>query len=128
MKLLLDTHVFIWLSCEPERLPAGVVEACESGDNQVVLSVVSVLEMEIKLASRRLVLPMPPDEMLSTHRRENDLAVLDLRLAHVHAFRRLPPVHKDPFDRLLVAQALAEDAVLVSGDKRLSGYPVKILW
>jgi PIN domain nuclease of toxin-antitoxin system len=128
MKLLLDTHAFIWLSCEPERLPPAVVESCEAGGNEVVLSVVSVLEMEIKVASGRLALPMPPDEMIAVHRKENDLIVLPLELAHVHALRDLPPIHKDPFDRLLVARARVEDAAFVSGDARLSGYPVQVLW
>lgn len=128
MKLLLDTHAFIWLSCEPERLPAPVIDACEDGSNQVLLSVVSILEMEIKSALGRLRLDIPPEEMIRKHQEVNDLHVVPVEASHAFALRRLPPLHKDPFDRILLAQALVEGASLVSGDAALADYPVEIVW
>ncbi len=128
MKLLLDTHAFIWSTTDPQRLSSRVQEACRDGTNQLILSVVSILEMEIKIGLGKLRLDMPLDEMVRLNEQENDLQVLPVQAAHVYALRGLPPIHMDPFDRLLVAQARVEDAALVSGDKIVARYPVKILW
>ncbi len=128
MKLLLDTHAFIWSTTDLQRLPSRVREACLDGTNDLVLSVVSIVEMEIKVGLGRLRLDMPVDEMVRLNEEENDLQVLPLQAVHVYALRGLPPIHRDPFDRLLVAQAQVEDASLVSGDETIAQYPVKVLW
>lgn len=128
MKLLFDTHAFIWSTTAPERLPSQVREACRDSTNDLVLSVVSIVEMEIKVGLGKLHLDMPVDEMVRLNEEENDLQILPVQAAHAYALRGLPPLHRDPFDRLLVAQAQVEDASLVSGDETVAQYPVKVLW
>lgn len=128
MKLLLDTHTFLWWTGEAPSLPERVREACSDPGNDLLLSAVSILELQLKLDAGKLDLEMPLPDLVRKHERENDLAVLPVRAAHVYAIRDLPRIHKDPFDRLLVAQTVVEDAVLASGDEKVAQYPVKVLW
>ncbi len=128
MKLLFDTHAFIWSTNDPERLPSRVREACGDGTNQLILSVVSIHEMEIKIGLGKMQVDMPLEELVRLHQVENQVHILPVQAAHVYALRGLPPIHRDPFDRLLVAQAQVEDASLVSGDETVAQYPVNVLW
>ena len=128
MKLLLDTHAFIWWTSEPARLPRRVLDACGDARNEVLLSVVSVLEMQLKLDTGKLDLQMPLPDLVRKHERENRLAILPLRTSHVYAMRDLPRHHRDPFDRLLIAQAVVEDFFFASGDEAVARYPVKVFW
>ena len=128
MRLLLDTHAFIWWDGQSERLPARVLAACRDPANELVLSVASIMEIEIKVEAGRLQLDLPIERMVADHVTENDLRVLPVEAAHVYALRGLPRVHGDPFDRLLVAQALVEGATLVSGDGNIARYGVTVLW
>ncbi len=128
MKLLFDTHAFIWWCSDKARLPARVLEACRDDASDLVLSVVSIVEMEIKIGLGKLRLDMPLDEMVGLNEQENDLQVLPVQAAHAYALRGLPPIRRDPFDRLLVAQADMEGASLVSGDDVIARYPVRVFW
>ena len=128
MKLLLDTHVFIWWDSEPARLSSQALALCQDRANTVLLSVASVWEMQIKLQLGKLKLSLPLAEVIESQERINNIEVLPIILAHVLALQNLPAHHKDPFDRLLIAQANAEGAVLISGDPILAKYPVKLLW
>ena len=128
MKLLLDTHAFIWSTNAPERLPSRVREACRDGTNELILSVANIHEMEIKIGLGKMQIDMPLEELVRLHQVENRVQVLPVQAAHVYALRGLPPIHRDPFDRLLVAQANVEDASLVSGDDVIARYPVRVFW
>ncbi len=128
MKLLLDTHAFIWWFDEPERLPARVLEALRDPGNELMLSAISVFEMHLKMELGKLDIGLPLEEVVRDHERENEMAVLPLRAAHVYAIGDLPRIHGDPFDRLPIAQAVVEGAVLASGDEKVAQYPVKMLW
>ncbi len=128
MKLLLDTHTFIWWDSVPNKLPSQVLALCQDQANEMLLSVVSVWEMQIKLQLGKLQLKFPLEEIIKSQQQTNNIKVLEVTLTHVLALEGLPAPHKDPFDRLLVAQANVEGAVLVSGDKILKQYPVKLLW
>lgn len=128
MKLLLDTHAFIWWASEPEKLSPKVLALCEDGGNSLLLSVASVWEMQIKLQLGKLKLNLPLRELIESQQQTNGLHILSINLEHVLALDALPAHHKDPFDRLLIAQANAEDASLVSMDHVFSDYPVKLLW
>ena len=128
MKLLLDTHVFIWWDSEPARLSSQALALCQDRANTVLLSVASVWEMQIKLQLGKLKLSLPLAEVIESQERINNIEVLPIILAHVLALQNLPAHHKDPFDRLLIAQANVEGAVLISGDPILAKYPVKLLW
>lgn len=122
-RLLLDTHVLLWANESPERLSAEAVAALEDPANDLLVSSVSVAEIEIK---RRLgKLAMEHDcEALRSHL---GAAWLDLTAAHAMRLRALPGLHADPFDRLLIAQAITEECKLVTADAKVLAYPLLTL-
>ena len=128
MKYLLDTHTFIWWDSEPVKLSPQVLTLCQDRANMVLLSVASVWEMQIKLQLGKLKLNLPLAEVIESQRQTNNIEMLPVTLPHVLALQNLPSHHKDPFDRLLIAQANVEEAVLLSGDSIFAKYPVKLLW
>jgi PIN domain nuclease of toxin-antitoxin system len=128
VKLLFDTHAFIWWDSNPERLSSKVMTACNDPDNLLILSVVSVWEMQIKFKLGKLTFQTPLKTTIQEHQKNNNLNVLPVTLTHVLELDSLPLHHKDPFDRLLVAQAVAEDAVLLSRDPAISKYVANVMW
>jgi PIN domain nuclease of toxin-antitoxin system len=128
MKLLLDTHVFLWLDGDAAGFPATVRAACESADNAVYLSVASVWEMQIKLMLGKLKTRIPLQRMVEDYLSDKALAVLPIQLEHVWHLGELPRLHGDPFDRMLVAQARSEGMTLVTADAAIHQYPVDVLW
>lgn len=130
MKLLLDTHTFLWLDAQPDRLSAAATSAIADADNILFLSVVSAWEIQIKRQLGRLTLRLPLEDIIVIQQVDNDVKVLPVELKHVYTLEGLPPHHNDPFDRLLVAQACAEGAVLVTADRAVRAYTdnVKVLW
>lgn len=120
MKLLLDTPRADLVSVAPSALRANTRDKLEDPDNLVLVSTVSAWEMEIKRALGKLRAPADLDEQL----RQRRFTELPVHLRHVRALRDLPPLHRDPFDRMLVAQALADDLTLVTHDKRVQRYQV----
>ena len=127
MRLLLDTHVFIWWADQQESLSATALAALKDEANELILSVASVWEMQIKVQLGKLKLSMPLEELVATQVETNDIRILPVELAHVLALNALPFHHKDPFDRLLIAQSIKEDVKLVSADPEFPAYPVKLL-
>jgi PIN domain nuclease of toxin-antitoxin system len=128
MKLLLDTHTFIWWDSEPAKLSQKTLALCQDQANILLLSIASIWEMQIKLQLGKLKLNLPLTEVIESQRQTNNIEVLPITLSHVLALESLPTPHKDPFDRLLIAQANVEDAVLVSCDPIFAQYPVKLAW
>jgi len=128
VRLLLDSHAFLWLATADERLPPAVRELVEDARTHVHVSVATTWELTLKVLAGRLRLPAPPAEHFAEHIAEFGYQLLPIHQRHVDALAELPPVHDDPFDRMLVAQALVEDLDLVSGDERLHRYPVRTLW
>ena len=120
MRLLLDTHVLVWAATTPERLGSGL-EVLEDAERRLV-SAVCVWELAIK--QRLGKLSVGSDVRTWTRRVTTELALdhLPVTADHAAAVEHLPDVHRDPFDRLLVAQAVAEGAVLLTADDRLAGY------
>ncbi len=127
MKLLLDTHIFIEWADHPEKLSQAVLSALEDAANELLVSVASVWEMQIKIQLGKLKLSLPLKELVESQQETNDLKILPVALAHVLALEALPFHHKDPFDRLLIAQCIEEDATLVSADSQFSAYLIKLL-
>lgn len=127
MRLLLDTHIFIWWADHPEKLSQAALSALEDEANELLLSVASVWEMQIKIQLGKLKLRLPLRELVKTQQETNDLTVSPVALTHVLALDALPFHHKDPFDRLLIAQSIEEDLTLVSADSQFSAYSVKLL-
>ncbi len=127
MKLLLDTHIFIWWADQPEKLSHAALSALQEEANELLLSVASLWEMQIKIQLGKLKLSVPLKELVKTQQETNQLNLLPVELKHVLALDALPFHHKDPFDRLLMAQSLEEDLTLVSVDSQFTAYPVKLL-
>ena len=128
MKVLLDTHTFIWWDSEPEKLSSTVLTLCRDRTNILLLSMASVWEMQIKLQLGKLKLNLPLAEIIENQRQTNNIEILPIGLTHVLALDSLPSHHKDPFDRLLIAQANVEDTILVSRDPVFTHYPVEVVW
>lgn len=123
MKLLLDTHVLLWVAVgEPELLPASVRALIEDQDNQVFFSAASIWEVAVKSSKERTGFKVDPF-LLRRHLLENDYLELVVAGNHAAAVSTLPPIHKDPFDRVLVAQAQAEGLTLLTTDSIVANYP-----
>lgn len=127
MKLLLDTHVLLWSATDPERLAAGARAAVEDGANDVSISIVVAWEIAIKQSLGKLDLPSPAEEWLPDVLRRTGIEVSELGLAAALRVRALPWHHRDPFDRLLVAQALEQGCTIVTHDRAFEAYGVPIL-
>jgi len=127
MKLLLDTHIFIWWADQPEGLSPAALSALEDEANELLLSVASVWEMQIKIQLGKLKLSLSLKELVKNQQQTNDLTVSPVALTHVLALDALPFHHKDPFDRLLIAQSISEGLTVVTADSQFSAYSVKLL-
>lgn len=128
MKLLLDTHTFIWWYNEPERLPARVLVACQDVENSLMLSVASVWEIQIKAQLGKLRLAKPLPDIIRHQQEQNHLYILPVTLPVIFTVDSLPLYHRDPFDRLLIAQAKLDQSLLISNDSQFRPYPVSLLW
>jgi PIN domain nuclease of toxin-antitoxin system len=127
MRLLLDTHVFIWWADDPEKLSPAALAALEDEANELLLSVASVWEMQIKIQLGKLKLSLPLKDLINNQQETNNLTVSPVTLPQVLALEALPFHHKDPFDRLLIAQGIEEGLTLVTADSQFSAYSVKLL-
>lgn len=128
MKLLLDTHTFIWWDSEPFKLSANVLTQLQSPSNTILLSVASIWEMQIKHQLGKLPLRLPLTRIIEEQQQNNGIILLPILSEHVLALDQLPLHHKDPFDRLLIAQTNCEGATLVSNDMLIAPYAVNLLW
>ena len=128
MKYLLDTHCFVWMAVAPQRLNATAQAALRDGGNELYLSAASAWEVAIKQAIGKLTLPEPPEAWVLRQMRALDLLALPIQPIHALRTAQLPSQHRDPFDRLLVSQALIEGLTLVTADEQLRAYPVPLLW
>ena len=128
MRLLLDTHAFLWWCTDDPRLSLAVIDSVADASNEVYLSAVSPWEIAIKARLGRLELPSPPRDFVRHMIVRHALAVLPITLDHSLRDFDLPSLHADPFDRLLVCQALAEDMKLVTNDRAIMQYGGPTLW
>ncbi|MBA2302293.1 MAG: type II toxin-antitoxin system VapC family toxin [Acidobacteria bacterium] len=128
MKLLVDTQCWLWMLADPDRLSARARRMLQRSDRELYLSAASAWEIAIKWSLGKLTLPADPVEYVPS--RIEQSGVIPLPIKHVHAVHvaRLAPHHRDPFDRLLVAQATVENMVLLTGDRQLEPYGVRIEW
>jgi PIN domain nuclease of toxin-antitoxin system len=126
--LLLDTCTFIWLCSAPEKLSAAAVSALDAPENDRVLSMASVWEITLKHQSGQLPLPEPPRVWVEEQLRQQQIGVLPLHRPTLYRSAGLPPVHRDPFDRVIAADALERDLRLVSPDGPFTRYGCKVIW
>jgi PIN domain nuclease of toxin-antitoxin system len=128
MKLLLDTHVLLWLNDAPEKLSPLALTLCQDRANELYLSVVSIWEIQIKHQLGKLELDVSLAEIVRIQQTDNELKILSMELLHIYTLETLPFYHNDPFERLLIAQAIHEKMSLISADKQFIQYPVKVRW
>jgi len=128
MRILLDTHTFLWWITADHRLSQRSIEVISDGNNELLFSAASGWEIAIKAGLGRLDVPDPLDRFVSEHLFRNHIGVLPVHLSHALQAYTLPQLHRDPFDRLLVAQAQVERLPLLSSDRRLAEYDLDVLW
>jgi PIN domain nuclease of toxin-antitoxin system len=126
MKVLIDTHVFLWGVQHEEKLSRRVQALLPAAD--VWISVASLWEIITKVQLGKLTLPVPVGDYLSAKLKANGVLVLQITFDHVKRLEGLPLHHGDPFDRILVAQSLEEKIPLVTSDPLLARYPVEVVW
>ncbi len=128
MKYLLDTHAFMWSDSTPSLLSAEAAAVIRDPNSIIYLSMISIWEIQIKYQIGKLSLTMPLSKIIERQQHENEIELLPIRLSHILELGNLALHHRDPFDRLLIAQARIEDLTLISSDSRFGQYPVKVIW
>jgi PIN domain nuclease of toxin-antitoxin system len=127
MKLLLDTHIFLWLISGDTRLSASLRQIIRNPENDVYLSVVSIWEAIIKHGLGKLFLPEPPEIYLPKQRRLHLIQSLPVDEDSVSQLSKLPLLHRDPFDRMLISQALQYNLTIATADNAIRAYPVPVI-
>ncbi|MBI4614613.1 MAG: type II toxin-antitoxin system VapC family toxin [Planctomycetes bacterium] len=128
MRILLDTHAFLWGLADSGRLSRRALRLMEDEGNELLWSAASSWEVAIKYALGRIRLPEPPGRYLPARLQAQRVDPLPVSDAHAWRVAELPPHHRDPFDRLLIAQALVEGLPIVTADRAFKKYDVDILW
>lgn len=127
MKILLDTHVFLWLISGDPRLSSSLVSEITSPAHDVFLSIASFWEVIVKHSLGKLPLPQPPSVYLPEQRRRHRVETLPLDEASVARLASLPLLHRDPFDRMIVCQALAHGMSVATVDPVIASYPITVI-
>ncbi|MEH2150063.1 type II toxin-antitoxin system VapC family toxin [Nostoc sp.] len=128
MKLLLDTQCWLWWFAQPERLNEETIAHIADENNELWLSVASIWEIGIKVAIGKLSLPDPLDSYISSRMAQLGMRSLEITASHALQAAALPLHHRDPFDRMLIAQAQIEEMTLVSADSMFNKYDISLLW
>jgi PIN domain nuclease of toxin-antitoxin system len=126
MKVILDTHTFLWALSDPDRLSVRARETIASSER--FWSVASIWEALVKVQSGKLLMPLPASGYLMSRMSANGVTLLPIRLEHVVRVEELPMHHRDPFDRLLIAQCVEEGWPIVTSDPVFKQYPVRVIW
>ncbi|MCF7785037.1 MAG: type II toxin-antitoxin system VapC family toxin [Prosthecobacter sp.] len=128
MKALLDTHALLWFLAGSNKLGTAALGVIQNPANTLFVSPASLWEISIKDSLGKLTLPQPFAQLFPASLDASGILILPILMPHLHAHRSLPFHHHDPFDRLIISQALTEDLTLVSCDGEFSAYGVKLLW
>jgi PIN domain nuclease of toxin-antitoxin system len=128
MKYLVDTHCFLWWLTDDSRLSAPARSAMQRTDAQVFLSVASLWEIMIKVSIGKLVFPQDARRYLSRHLTKTGIQLLPIQASHTFELASMQQIHRDPFDRMLVAQSLVEAIPIITKDEVIRRYPVKTIW
>lgn len=128
MRVLLDAHAFIWWVLDTPELSTVARDILADGENDVVLSTASCYEIAYKAEMGRLELPEPPEPYIRNRLVANSFRALPIELSHALQAATLPGIHRDPFDRMLVAQAMVEDLPILTADAAIRRYDVETIW
>lgn len=128
MRLLLDTCTFLWLISDDDSLSQAARELFQNPQNKVFLSAVSVWEITVKYQLGKLPLPQHPRHYIPQQRKQHQIESLSLHEEAIQHLANLPDIHRDPFDRMLICQAVEEGMILLTPDPLIQQYPVKVIW
>lgn len=128
MNLLIDTHTFLWFINNDTNLSPLAKTLIEDQQNAIALSIASIWEITIKVSLKKLTIPQPPLQFIESELRKNKIAVLAISFRHLENLITLPFHHRDPFDRLMIAQALSEKMPIIGRDIMFDSYTVRRLW
>lgn len=128
MKLLLDTCTFLWIVNETGRVPRKVLDRFQAADNEVYLSAASAWEIALKHARGHLVLPTPAERFVPSERDARGIAPLAIDEETALHLSKLPALHRDPFDRILVSQAIVHGLSILTPDPLITQYPARTIW
>jgi PIN domain nuclease of toxin-antitoxin system len=128
LKLLLDTCTFLWLNSDLSRIPERVRRLCADENNQLYLSAVSAWEIAVQHRAGKLKLRLAPQEYVTQYRAANGISGLRFREDDAFHLPKLPMLHKDPFDRMLICQAIARGMTILTPDEKIARYPVLTTW
>jgi PIN domain nuclease of toxin-antitoxin system len=127
MRYLIDTQILLWIFSEPAKLPSDVAQTIKRPKNELLVSTVSFWEIAIKSSLGKLTLPFPIDD-LASETASNDISLLHIKVNHTLKVADLPHHHKDPFDRLIISQAIVESLPIISSDDKFSDYEINRVW
>jgi len=127
MKLLLDTHTFIWFVEDDKQLPVKAKRLIENSENEIFLSIASLWEIAIKLQLKKLELSQPIEKVME-HAAFNGFVFLPILPEHIIALTKLEFFHRDPFDRIIIAQSIIEEQAIITKDKVFKDYGVERIW
>jgi PIN domain nuclease of toxin-antitoxin system len=128
LRVLLDTHTFLWLMVDDPRLSFNSKTIFSDVNNEIYLSIASAWEMAIKASIQKLKLPLPVKEYVLTRIQAHRITLLDITMDHIGVVETLPLHHRDPFDRLIIAQGNFEKLSLLTDDGVFDRYPIQRLW
>lgn len=128
MRFLLDTNVFVWLDTNSSYLSNIAHQAIADVNNELFLSLISIWEMQIKYQLGKLHLRLPVSDIVADQQQKNKIQILTLQPTHIYNLANLPDHHKDPFDRLLIAQAMIENLPMITRDAEIVKYAVQTVW
>jgi len=128
MKALLDTHVFLWWITDDPQLPAYIKEIISNSDNELFFSAASCWEIAIKSQLGKIKLPEKPDRFISDQLAINTIQGLPIQASHALNVFNLPPLHRDPFDRIIVSQAQLEKLPVITSDPLIKQYKINTIW
>jgi len=128
LRVLLDTHAFVWWNSDDPRLSRTARAVIQEPENEILLSAASAWEIAIKYARGRLPIPQPPARYVADRMRRHGFGPLAIEIAHGVQVGSLPPIHRDPFDRILVAQSQLENLPILTSDPTIARYGVSVIW
>ncbi len=128
MNYLLDTHTFVWLDVRSANLSPRAKSVLSDPDHTLFVSMASIWEMQIKAQLGKLTLRVPLSQLIAEQQQADNIHLLSVSLEHIFELGNLANHHRDPFDRLLIAQARIEDMPIISGDPRVAEYGVEVIW
>ena len=128
MKILLDTCTFLWIITDDPKLSRQARKLFVDHENEVYLSVASTWEIAIKYKLGKLSLPKPPQKYIPSKRKQHDIDSLALNEEATLYLTKLPDLHKDPFDRILICQAIVEGLIILTPDELITQYPLQSMW